>query len=439
MGDRPYQPLEGDDGTVRAKALHYASIAEAIARSVTTLKAVGDVEGMKSQAITAIKEKAGSVAEDIEKARTRYAVTAEALIDYSYSLRSAQEAALSAVARINDEEASAETARTVASRAQTQLDASTPEDRGADLATARRAQDSALDAGRQLAAAQQEWHDALDAKNSAADAAISAIVEVVDGKKNNGLEDSWWDDWGSKLYDVFKTICDWAGILSIFLGWVPFLGPLLIALGTIGAILDLVDSIVKAATEGGSVWDVVGAAAGVALSFVGGKAFSKLAKNLKSAAVMKTLPKALADPATMTSMRKILKVKNGESLAPKVMEASKNMHAGLGGTLKGMFKGSLTDLVPKNLVSPAHHSAKDILAGLKEAKLIPDLSPAKLLKLNESLIDTAKLIKLNPAVLNDPTFVLGLAGASAYQVDKSYKAAQELDDPATYLNDKIYR
>ncbi len=438
MTDRPYQPLAGDDATVRAKAEHYASIADAIGRSVATLGGVSGIEGMTSSAIDAIKDKAQSVAEDIEKARTRYSVTAQALIVYSHALKAAQDAADIAVAHINDRQDSADSAKTVARHAQSKAEASAPETQGTDTALATRAQDASALAGRQLAAAQQEWHDALDAKNAAADTAIGAIVAVVDGKKNGGLEDSWWDDWGSKLYDVFKTICDVAGILSIFLGWVPFLGPLLIVLGTIGAVLDLIDAVVKAINDNGSIWDVFGAAAGVALSFVGGKAFAQLAKNVKSVAVMKTLPKALHNPAAMNGMRGILKVKAGESLVPKVYEASKNVNAGLRDTVKATFAGSLKDLVPTVLLSPAKHTLTDLKGALTAAKILPDLSPTKLLKLNESLIDAVKFIKLNPEILRDPNFVVGLTGASVYQAGKSIGAIQALDDPETYFNDKIF-
>lgn len=438
MSDSPYQPLAGDDSTVRAKAQHYASIADAITRSVITLKALSGVEGMKSSAIDAIKEKAGSVAEDIDRARARYAETAKALISYSYSLRSAQDAADASIARINDGEESANTAQIAASHAASRAETSPLDEQGVDRATVFRAQEVAVEAGQRLAAAQLEWYEALDTKNIAADSAIRAIVEVVDGKKGNGLGDSWWDNGGSRFYKFFKSICDWAGILSIFLGWVPVLGAVLIALGTIGAILDLIDSVIKTLTEGGSAWDVVGAAAGVALSFVGGKAFAQLAKNIKSASIMKTLPKALGSPATMGRMRDILELKTGESLVPKALDASRTVHATFRSTLESMFTNPLADFIPKSLLSREKHSSMDIMAAFKAAKILPDLNVAKLLDLNQSVVDTAKFIKLNPSVLKDPAFVVGVSAVSAYQVEKSATASQSLGDPATYLNDKIF-
>lgn len=438
MSDNQYDRLKGDPDVLRSKAQHYANIADAITRSVTTLKKIHDVDGMKSKATDALKQSAQDVADDIDKARDRYAVTAQALITYSSKLREAQDAADLAIIHIGDKQSAADSAHRTATTAQQDAQDAPADDNTTQKTAADKAGDTATSADTALASAQKEWHDALDLKNSAADIAVKAIVEVVDGKKNNGLKDSWWDDWGSKIYSVFKTICDWAGILSIFLGWVPILGQILIVLGTIGAVLDLVDSIVKAITEGGSLWDVALAAGGVALSFVGGKAFSQLAKNLKSSAIMKTLPKAIGNTGKMKSLRGILKVKSGESLVPQALAASKNLKMGVKDTVKSMFKGSVKDLKPKALLGPGKSSFKDVVGALKEAKIIPDLSPTKLLGLKSEVVDVAKMIKLNPALLKDPQFAVPLAGVAAYQAYETNKAVQKLDDPSTYLNDKIY-
>ncbi len=437
MGDQEFMPLKGDDALLRAKAEHYGEIAKAISRSVKTLRSIHDVDGMKSQAIDAIRDKAGDVADDIAKAQERYAVTSTALVTYSYALKSAQDDAATAIAHINHRESELQSAQHTATTAKGAAETADPTDTASQKA-ASDAQDDVTAAAQSLDAAQQEWRDALEAKNSAAEAAIKSIVEVVSGKKNHGLEDSWWDDWGATVYDIFKTICDWAGILSIFLGWVPILGQILIVLGTIGAILDLIDAVIKTITEGGSGWDIVWAAAGVALSFVGGKAFSQLAKNLKSAALMKTLPVALKDEQAMKSMRGILKLKAGESMVPQALEASKNLKMGFKDTLKAMFSGSLKDLEPKALLGPGKTGFKDVVGALKEAKLIPDLDPAKLLKLNRELIDVAKFVKLNPAILKEPTIAIQLVGVAAYQAETTWKATQDLSDPKTYLSETVY-
>ena len=98
MTDSEFRPLEGDPDLVRSKAQHYSEIANAIARSVNTLNSIKSVEGMTSKAIDAIRDEAGKVADDIGKAKDRYAGTASALITYSAQLRIAQDSATTAIA-----------------------------------------------------------------------------------------------------------------------------------------------------------------------------------------------------------------------------------------------------------------------------------------------------------------------------------------------------
>ena len=102
--------------------------------------------------------------------------------------------------------------------------------------------------------AHKAWHDALEDKNTAAGVAISAITEVVSGKKNHGLAHGLWDDFvGSDFFKIVKTVCDWAGVLAIFLSWVPILGQFLIVLAAVGASLAIVQAAVKL-SEGNGSW-----------------------------------------------------------------------------------------------------------------------------------------------------------------------------------------
>jgi len=286
VSDSPYRPLEGDPDELIAKARHYQEIGNAIARSANTLKAIGEQHDMTSKAVDALRDTSKSVGEDIDKARERYQKTAEALLTYGAELRKAQDKANTAISLITTRQGEADAAHTAATKANGAVSSATSADKSDAQTAATKAQTAATEADGALQKAQQQWQDALTDKNNAAAAAITAIVDVVD-KHNNGLKDSWWDDWGSALFSIIKTICDWAGVLAIFLSWVPILGQVLLVLAAVGAVLDLVDSIVKVVNGEGSWGDVLLAAVGAVLTLAGGKLIELAAKGAKGMVVLK--------------------------------------------------------------------------------------------------------------------------------------------------------
>jgi len=287
MADTEFTRLSGDADLLRKKALHYQEIGNAIARSVNTLGAIGSDDAMTSEAIDALRESAADVGEDIGKARTRYQETAAALITYASALGQAQADAESAITLISSRDGDADAARRRLRLAEQALEDAEDADRAVRQRAVDNAEADLAVAEGSLGNAEQAWRDARDAKNTAAEVAIAAIVNVVD-TNNNGLADSWWDDWGEFLFDVLKTICDWAGFLAIFLSWVPILGQILIVLAAIGAIITLLEAIVNAITGEGDWWGVLGAAVGAALTLFGGKIFAFAAKGLKAAMVVRS-------------------------------------------------------------------------------------------------------------------------------------------------------
>ncbi|HEY5221584.1 MAG TPA: hypothetical protein VIJ18_00825 [Microbacteriaceae bacterium] len=274
MSDTEYLPLKGDPDVLAAKAAHYASIADAIQRSVTTLHKIHDVDSMKSKATEALKSSADDVANDINKAHDRYSKTASALTTYSSVLRQAQDDANRAISQIDAKQSAASTAHQTASTAQQAVTDAKSNDKSTATTIATKADDAAQAADAALASAHQEWHNALDKKNTAAQVAIKAIVDVVD-HHNNGLKNpGFWDNlvhWVEKIGDI-------AGILAIFLSWVPVLGQILIVVAAIASIIKLVDSIVKFANGEGTFLDILGAAVGTVLTLFGGRIFTFLGK-----------------------------------------------------------------------------------------------------------------------------------------------------------------
>jgi hypothetical protein len=303
MADAEYQPLTGDPDLIESKAAHYAQIAEAIDRSVRFLNAVRDMEGMTSKAVSAVSGKAGDVSDDIAKAFDRYSHTASALTGYSGLLREAQDDANAALTDIEHKQNAADAAHRAAATAQQTAQDASDDDKDDAQNAATKAATAASDATAALQAAQAAWHAAWTKKHDAGNTAKGKIAEVVTGSKNHGLKDpgGFWHALGElakAAFKVFKTICDIAGILSVFLAWVPILGEVLMVLAAVGAIIDLVTTIVN----GGSFLDILLASVNVVLTVFGGKLIGELAKGLKTASVAKVGEKMLVKGEDATSI-----------------------------------------------------------------------------------------------------------------------------------------
>jgi hypothetical protein len=416
MSDTPYQPLEGDADELASKATHYQEIGNAIARSVNTLKAIGEQHDMKSQAVDALRDTAKSVGEDVDKAKERYQKTASAILAYSSALRSAQQKADTAISHINAKQQEADAAHGKLSKANQAESEAKPDARSDAQKHAKNAQSAATEADQALHAAQQEWHDALDDKNNAAKTAISAIVDVVD-KHNNGLKDSWWDDWGSSLFHIFKTICDWAGILAIFLSWVPILGEVLLVLAAVGAVLDLVEATIKAINGEGSWGDVILAGVGAVLTLGGGKLIALAAKGAKGAVVLKGAEALRAEGKNVrVEMKALQNAKWGTEAYTTQAEARAAVRGGreafssfsnARSTMMTAFKDSFT--------ADAKAFKADglrTLAGEKWGELRHGLV------LGRDLNQSWNIVRHYPELLRDPQVARSLIGATSLQVGK---------------------
>jgi len=410
MSDSPYKPLEGDPDLLTSKARHYQEIGDAIARSVITLRKIHDVDHMKSKAVDAVRGSADDVADDINKAKDRYQQTATALLHYATSLRSAQQDANAAIAEINEKQETATKAHTAAKTAQSDADSATDADKSDKTTAATQAQDHAEAADAALRQAQQKWHDALDEKNRAADAATKLIVEVVSGDKKHGLEDSWWDNWGSKILDIVKVICDIAGILSIFLAWVPILGQVLLVLAALGAIIKLVESIVAAVSGNGSWWAVLGAAGMAVLTIFGGKIFSLAAKQLKGAMIVSTGVKG------SRALRELQGVSKGSKEFMSFKAAQKAMRKPLTSAFKNPFARSQSQY---SIMGRFQSGELSIGGALKESA--KEAFPAikgdwkGALGVNSELLAASKLARNSSVVVTTPMRVKGVA-LSAFQI-----------------------
>ncbi|MGF0115703.1 hypothetical protein ACQFYA_05145 [Promicromonospora sp. Marseille-Q5078] len=367
MADTQWQKLDGNAELVRSKGKKYQEIADAIERATSTLDAIVDDASTTAKSMDETKKLASDVKEDISKATERYRYTGDALVAYSTSLDSAisdSETAATQIAALEEDLASARTTANNAQQEADDLPKDAPQgdvDGATSAATSAAARVTGLEGD--LAHWQGRWNDAKGDKDSAATTAKNKIDEVVTGAKVNDLEDGFWDKAGEvwdSIYKVVKVICDIAGILAIFLSWVPILGQVLLVLAAVGAILAVVDAVFKAARGQGSWWGVLGAAGMAALTLFGGKAISVLAKYSKSRTVVQTASrmspkdaKNVFGTATLKSTRKVFAQTNGQRVtevlkSPFIRSAADKQVAGLfrggnvGQGLKTMFPNPFT-------------------------------------------------------------------------------------------------
>ncbi|MCP2267511.1 hypothetical protein ACFQHV_20770 [Promicromonospora thailandica] len=358
MGDKQWEELDGEPGVVESKGRRYTELAEAISRSVTTLQQIVDDTSTTAKSMDKTRKLAGEVREDIEKARERYSYTGEALTTYGAALRTAQAEADPAAVRLRTLRSELATAQTTAHNAESAVDDLPGDASQADTTeanrTLRHANNAVGDLQREISNAEADWTSGHNDKNTAARTAISKIEEVVSGDKVNGLEDSRWDkfkDWAKGALKVIKIICDIAGILAIFLSWVPILGQVLLVLAAIGSIIAIVENIVKIAREGFSWGALLGIGLGV-MGLFGGKAIGMLAKYAKARSVVQTAgtmsnsaAKARFGTALLKSSRKTLAMTKGQRVtevlkSPFVRSAGDKAVAGM--VRNGLYKNAFT-------------------------------------------------------------------------------------------------
>jgi hypothetical protein len=367
MADTQWQELDGSAYLVRSKGERYGQIADAIARSTKALDSIVDEIGTKSLAMDETRKLAETVRESIDKAQTRYSETGAALTAYADTLSTAQDTADPAARELRRLRDELGTARSRANAARWSVDdlpvEATPAERSEATLAQTRADGDVQDIVSAIAYQEGEWTQGHEAKDGAAATAVSQIEEVVTGRNANGLEDGFWDRAGEvwdSVYKFVKVVCDVAGILAIFLSWVPILGQVLLVLAAVGAVLAVINAVFNAARGKGSWWGVVGAAGLAALALFGGRAISALAKYSKARVVVQSsarmtprVAKSAFGTATIKSSRKVFAMSSGQRVtgvlrSPFVRSSSDKALAGMfrsgsyGQMAKQMFPNPFT-------------------------------------------------------------------------------------------------
>lgn len=242
---------------MRVAGERYVTVAQTISSAASRLRDIARVDGTVSRAVDAIREKATEVAADIVRAHDRYAGVGDALVTYADRLATAQAASVSALLAAQRAQSAIDAAESDVRRATTALDDAAPEDQVASRSAVNRARSAVTSADVALSRARNDLQDATDLRDRAARQAIDAIDQVTG---SDGLDDSWWDDWGSKIVHAVSNIAgivaSVAGILSLVLCWVPVLGEALAAVALIATAVKLVTDIMLALGGEGSWGDV---------------------------------------------------------------------------------------------------------------------------------------------------------------------------------------
>lgn len=271
--------LSGQAQLLHTKAEHYLTVADAIRDATAALRRVADPDDTISKSVSELRGKAGEVADNITKAESRYRETSTALRTYSIALKDAQERAHAAIIAAGDAD---DNGHARSQRDHYEALAQTPDaEQAANQKLYIYWRDKAADKATASSDAVSNWQSAHDDKNTAAEKAASAIANSY---KGSDLNDGFWDkvgDWIMAIGDALKGLCEIAAFLSLFLSWVPILGQVLLVLAVIGALLTLLQTIVKMTRGQAGFWDLMGATLGLALSVFGGKIFGYLGKLAK--------------------------------------------------------------------------------------------------------------------------------------------------------------
>lgn len=271
--DRGRDPIPGDPDVVRAGGRAYVDVADAIGRAVTALRSM-ELDGDVSEATDELITNAGDVADSVARAEDRYRETGLALLDYAPRLASAQASSLAALTLAQS--ARDDAASAASSRSHYEALADGAEDSAADdyRDRAQGFANALADAGDDLQRARRDLDDAIADRDDAARDAEDRIRDIVD---DDGLNDSWWDDWGADLLAAITDIAGWvstiAGILALCVSWIPVIGQalagVLLIIAGVAAVINAIGNVILASSGERSWTEAVISIAGAALSVVG--------------------------------------------------------------------------------------------------------------------------------------------------------------------------
>jgi len=285
-------PTPGDPQVVMAGGQYYVKVADSMHNAATVLRALDAGVSSGSQSVQALLKDRDQTLADVAVAEHRYRETGETLIGYAYVLDRVQGVTYQAwVVAKNAREAAADSRRLaeLCSREATEGEGLMDDDsaaRYAKQASAHSAEAAEYDA--QVEAQKLIVQQAVADRDAAAN---QAMQRIQDATSSDGLNDSWWDDWGAKVVSIIAAIAEWvstiAGILALLVCWIPIIGQalagVLFAIAAVAAIVAALANIVLAATGEKSWTEAIVSIIGAALACVGLAALKGAFSGLKGA------------------------------------------------------------------------------------------------------------------------------------------------------------
>lgn len=267
-------PVPGDPAILARSGADYVAVADSISRTATSLRSLG-VDGQQSEAVFALAETAGTVADDIARAETRYRETGHAILDYAAALQGAQSESLEA---LYDARAAQHAADEALSDQRRYLSLAHSEgDPASSLRYTGLGDEAAVEAAvaqSRASTARERIQLAEATRDRAAERARDRIENTASG---DDLNDSWWDDWGKDVLSVVTDVAGWvaavAGVLALLVSWIPVIGQALAAalllVAGIAALVNAIGNIVLASTGDRTWTEAIISIAGAALALVG--------------------------------------------------------------------------------------------------------------------------------------------------------------------------
>ena len=246
-------PVPGDPVVVRQGGNDYVGVADAIRRCADSLRALDAGGSRGSESVEALLETRDDILSKVEVAEARYRSAGNALVEYAGALERAQTDSLNALAaarsaQLDVDEAVARAGRMRESAGEYPEQGDGADDRARYERAATTADADASAARGRVQAQRQVILNAMGERDTAAVKAQNAI----DGAGDDGLGDSWWDDWGAKIASWVAKICDIVsaitGVLGLLVCWIPVIGQALAGvLFAISAISGIVAAIAHVA------------------------------------------------------------------------------------------------------------------------------------------------------------------------------------------------
>jgi hypothetical protein len=251
-----HDPTPGDPVVVREGGRKYAAVADAIARAAVSLRGL-EAGASNVDSVKALLESRDTIVDTVGKAEGRYRSAGTALGTYATVLDRVQSETAAALHAAKA--AAGDGADAASQQAKYHQQATDAKDAGdaeaqdkwekKEKTAKEQASDSASAVGAQKAAV----HQAVTDRDKAAQTAIDSIKQIT---ANDGLNDSWWDDWGAKLTEwianIAEQIATIAGILALLVCWIPVIGQALAAVllivAAIAGIVAAIANIILAAT-----------------------------------------------------------------------------------------------------------------------------------------------------------------------------------------------